>query len=84
MYSEDGDNEDANDEVVAQALTVAAAVGKASTGSTDEITIALKDLDMDHYDDEEEGVSVFLSSCDSIFFYMIIDVPTMLVILFRN
>jgi len=56
MYSEDSDNEDANDEVVAQALTVADAVGKASNGNTDDITAALKDLDMDHYDDEDEGV----------------------------
>lgn len=85
MYSsDDSDNDDANDEVVAQALTVANAVGKASIGNTDDITIALKDLNMDNYDDEEEGVSIFLSSCNYIFFYMIIDVSTMLVILFRS
>ncbi|QCE01956.1 uncharacterized WD repeat-containing protein C17D11.16-like [Vigna unguiculata] len=66
--SEDGDNEDANDEVVAQALTVAAAVGKASTGSTDEITIALKDLDMDHYDDEEEGIELFSSGVGELYY----------------
>lgn len=56
MCSGDSDNEDANnDDVVAQALTVADAVGKASTGTCDEITLALKDLDMDLYDDEDEG-----------------------------
>jgi len=60
MYSDDSDNEDANDEVVAKALTVADAVGKASTGNCDDITAGLKELDMDRYDEEDEGVYLFI------------------------
>ncbi|XP_047174830.1 uncharacterized WD repeat-containing protein C17D11.16-like isoform X1 [Vigna umbellata] len=66
--SDDSDNDDANDEVVAQALTVANAVGKASTGNTDDITIALKDLNMDNYDDEEEGVELFSSGIGDLYY----------------
>lgn len=43
---------------VAQALTVADAIGKGSTEKCDEITIGLKELDMEHYDDEDEGTLV--------------------------
>ncbi|XP_014502643.1 uncharacterized WD repeat-containing protein C17D11.16 isoform X2 [Vigna radiata var. radiata] len=66
--SDDSDNDDANDEVVAQALTVANAVGKASIGNTDDITIALKDLNMDNYDDEEEGVELFSSGIGDLYY----------------
>ncbi|KAL2666199.1 hypothetical protein GLYMA_02G307200v4 [Glycine max] len=67
--SGDSDNEVANnDEVVAQALNVADAVGKASTGSCDEITLALKDLDMDRYDDEDEGIEVFSSGIGDLYY----------------
>ncbi|KAL2582365.1 hypothetical protein AAZV13_14G005800 [Glycine max] len=69
MCSGDSDNEDANnDDVVAQALTVADAVGKASTGTCDEITLALKDLDMDLYDDEDEGIEVFSSGIGDLYY----------------
>ncbi|KAL2972669.1 hypothetical protein AAZX31_14G006000 [Glycine max] len=67
--SGDSDNEDANnDDVVAQALTVADAVGKASTGTCDEITLAFKDLDMDLYDDEDEGIEVFSSGIGDLYY----------------
>ncbi|WVY90009.1 hypothetical protein V8G54_035523 [Vigna mungo] len=66
--SDDSDNDDANDEVVAQALIVANAVGKASIGNTDDITIALKDLNMDNYDDEEEGVELFSSGIGDLYY----------------
>ena len=39
---------------VAQALTVADAIGKAD--KCDDIALALKELDMEHYDDEDEGI----------------------------
>ncbi|TKY57501.1 WD repeat-containing protein [Spatholobus suberectus] len=65
--SGDSDNEDANDEV-AQALTVAGAVGKASTGNCDDITLSLKALDMDHYDDEDEGIEIFSSGIGDLYY----------------
>ncbi|XP_020234337.1 uncharacterized WD repeat-containing protein C17D11.16 [Cajanus cajan] len=58
--SGDSDIEEASDEV-AQALAVADAVGKSTTGNCDDIALALKDLDMDHYDEEDEGFEIFSS-----------------------
>ncbi|ESW14506.1 hypothetical protein PHAVU_008G287000 [Phaseolus vulgaris] len=66
--SDDSDNEDANDEVVAKALTVADAVGKASTGNCDDITAGLKELDMDRYDEEDEGVELFSSGIGDLYY----------------
>ncbi|KAL2316561.1 hypothetical protein Fmac_030437 [Flemingia macrophylla] len=65
--SGDSDIEDASDEV-AQALTVADVVGKSSTDNCDDIALALKDLDMDHYDDEDEGVEVFSSGKGDLYY----------------
>ncbi|QHO58476.1 putative WD repeat-containing protein [Arachis hypogaea] len=42
---------------VARALNVADALGKAD--KLDDIDLGLKELDMEHYDDEDEGVDVF-------------------------
>lgn len=49
-----GDNEQ-NDEV-AQALSVADAMGKTTAEKCDDITLGLKELDMEHYDEEDEGM----------------------------
>ncbi|KAK7386053.1 hypothetical protein VNO78_32123 [Psophocarpus tetragonolobus] len=65
--SEGSDNEGANDEV-SQALTVACAVGKTSTENCDDIALALKDLDMDNYDDEDEGIEVFSSGIGDLYY----------------
>ncbi|RDX68779.1 hypothetical protein CR513_52195, partial [Mucuna pruriens] len=61
------DNENDDDEV-ANALTVADAVGKPSTGNSDDITLALKDLHMDRYDDEDEGVELFSSGIGELYY----------------
>lgn len=48
---------------VSHAMAVAGALGKASKSKNsarfDDIADGLKELDMDHYDDEDEGASVF-------------------------
>ncbi|KAJ4822978.1 hypothetical protein Tsubulata_000347 [Turnera subulata] len=51
---------------VEQALAVANALGRSSkkhksAGNFDDLTDALKELDMDNYDEEEEGVNLFSS-----------------------
>lgn len=66
MCSGDSDNEDENDEV-AKALTVADAVGKSSNGNCDDITLALNDLNMDRYDDEDEGIYLFVQNLNAVF-----------------
>ncbi|KAF7831609.1 putative WD repeat-containing protein C17D11.16 [Senna tora] len=53
---------------VAQALNVAEALGKASTEKCDEITLGLKELDMEHYDDEDEGVELFSSGNGDLYY----------------
>ncbi|XP_027331066.1 uncharacterized WD repeat-containing protein C17D11.16-like isoform X2 [Abrus precatorius] len=53
---------------VAQALTVADAIGKASAEEYDNVTRALKDLDMEHYDDEDEGVELFSSGIGDLYY----------------
>ncbi|KAK7299836.1 hypothetical protein RJT34_10664 [Clitoria ternatea] len=70
---EDSENEDeevsGNDEV-AQALRVADALGKgkASKEDCDDITLALKDLDMEHYDDEDDGIEIFSSGIGDLYY----------------
>lgn len=60
---EDMDVEDANDEEIANALAVAQALGKSSESTKsetkyDDIAEGLKELDMDHYDDEDDGILI--------------------------
>jgi hypothetical protein len=58
--NEEDDANKKNDEV-AHALTVADAIGKPSNENSDDITLALKDLNMDNYDEEdEEGVFLLI------------------------
>lgn len=57
------DVEDANDEEIANALAVAQALGKSSETTKsetkyDDIAEGLKELDMDHYDDEDDGMLI--------------------------
>jgi hypothetical protein len=64
---EDDDANKKNDEV-AHALTVADAIGKPSNENSDDITLALKDLNMDNYDEEdEEGVFLFIHILNYVF-----------------
>ncbi|KAJ0040990.1 hypothetical protein Pint_27594 [Pistacia integerrima] len=64
---EDGEDTDIEDveqtDEVSQALAVADALGKTSKKNSeaklDDIADGLKELDMDHYDDEDEGVELF-------------------------
>lgn len=47
------------DDELARALSAADALGKASKSAkpeTDSLTDALKELDMDHYDEEDDGI----------------------------
>lgn len=53
------DETNKKDDEVAQALNVADAIGKGTTEKCDDITLGLKELDMDHYDDEDEGTFDF-------------------------
>ncbi|KAK7320267.1 hypothetical protein VNO77_29588 [Canavalia gladiata] len=70
--SEDEDEVEADankhSDEVAQALTVASAIGKASAENYDDITLALKDLDMDHYDEEDEGIELFSSGIGELYY----------------
>ncbi|XP_051142730.1 uncharacterized protein LOC127259430 [Andrographis paniculata] len=59
----DDDNDE--DDEVARALSTADALGKSSKSSkleTDGLSDALKDLDMDNYDEDDDGVDLFGSS----------------------
>ncbi|KAL2556805.1 Transducin/WD40 repeat-like superfamily protein [Forsythia ovata] len=66
-------NESQQNDKVAHALAAADALGKASKSVnpiTDSITDALKDLEMDNYDEEDDGIFMELWSpkcCPSIF-----------------
>ncbi|XLU95347.1 hypothetical protein S245_009699, partial [Arachis hypogaea] len=51
---------------VARALNVADALGKAD--KLDDIALGLKELDMEHYDDEDEGVEVFSSGIGDLYY----------------
>ncbi|XLS52221.1 hypothetical protein HN51_012898 [Arachis hypogaea] len=51
---------------VARALNVAYALGKAD--KLDDIALGLKELDMEHYDDEDEGVEVFSSGIGDLYY----------------
>ncbi|KAG9450911.1 hypothetical protein H6P81_010876 [Aristolochia fimbriata] len=44
---------------VSHALTAANALGKNSSNGFPDITDALKELDMDHYDEEDDGIELF-------------------------
>ncbi|KAJ7950367.1 periodic tryptophan protein 1-like [Quillaja saponaria] len=70
--SRDGDSEEDDEDMdldankqgdkVSQALTVADALDKTSKktiSGTDDITTGLGELDMEHYDDEDEGIELF-------------------------
>lgn len=66
--NEEDDANKKNDEV-AHALTVADAIGKPSNENSDDITLALKDLNMDNYDEEdEEGFELFSSGMGDLYY----------------
>lgn len=57
------DVEDASDEQIANALAVAQALGKSSETTNletkyDDIAEGLKELDMDNYDNEDDGILI--------------------------
>ncbi|EYU20577.1 hypothetical protein ABFS82_08G084500 [Erythranthe guttata] len=59
------------DDELARALSAADALGKASSSSkgvTDSLTNALKELDMDKYDEEEDGVELFGSGLANLYY----------------
>lgn len=81
--SEDGESEDGDGEMdvetpkkgdqISQALEVAKALGKASkvteSGTKfDDITDGLRELDMEHYDDEEDGIDPFSSGLGDLYY----------------
>ncbi|XP_050229690.1 uncharacterized WD repeat-containing protein C17D11.16 [Mercurialis annua] len=57
---------------VSQALAVADALGRApknkSTAKFDDITEGLKELDMDNYDEEDEGIELFSSGLGDLYY----------------
>ncbi|XP_022891799.1 uncharacterized WD repeat-containing protein C17D11.16-like [Olea europaea var. sylvestris] len=66
----DSNESQLNDEV-AHALVAADALGKASKSTnpiTDSITDALKDLEMDRYDEEDDGVELFGSGLGNLYY----------------
>ncbi|KAG6587643.1 uncharacterized WD repeat-containing protein C17D11.16 [Cucurbita moschata] len=70
---EDMDVEDANDEEIANALAVAQALGKSSETTKsetkyDDIAEGLKELDMDHYDDEDDEIELFTSGAGDLYY----------------
>ncbi|KAI3472797.1 hypothetical protein Pfo_031126 [Paulownia fortunei] len=59
------------DDELARALSAADALGKASKSSkqeTDSLTDALKELDMDNYDEEDDGVELFGSGLANLYY----------------
>lgn len=63
MVDEGDTSNNKHSEEVAQALAVANAIGKTSTDQYDDIALALKALNMDNYDDEEDGkIYLFINS----------------------
>ncbi|KAJ0088843.1 hypothetical protein Patl1_32541 [Pistacia atlantica] len=71
---EDTDIEDVEQtDEVSQALAVADALGKTSKSKNsrtklDDIADGLKELDMDHYDDEDEGVELFSKGLGDLYY----------------
>ncbi|KAE9596435.1 putative transcription factor WD40-like family [Lupinus albus] len=70
---EDEEEEEAieDDEVISQALAVAEAIGGGVSNSNkyDEIALALKDLDMDNYDHEDDqGVELFSTGIGDLYY----------------
>ncbi|KAI9080904.1 hypothetical protein K1719_037065 [Acacia pycnantha] len=61
-----GPNE--QDDEVAQALSVADALGKTSEEKFDDITVSLRELDMDNYDEDDEGVELFSSGIGDLYY----------------
>ncbi|KAI9087384.1 hypothetical protein K1719_030704 [Acacia pycnantha] len=74
ISGEDEENEDmevgANDpdDEVAQVLSVADVFGKPLVEKCDDITLGLKELDMDNYDEEDEGVELFSSGIGDLYY----------------
>ncbi|KAL8528628.1 hypothetical protein ACS0TY_006173 [Phlomoides rotata] len=59
------------DDELARALSAADALGKASKSTkteTDSLADAMKDLDMDHYDEEDDGVELFGSGLGNLYY----------------
>ncbi|KAL3517575.1 hypothetical protein ACH5RR_020164 [Cinchona calisaya] len=59
------------DDEIAQALAAADALGKGSRGThpeTDSITDALKELDMDNYDEEDDGIELFGEGLQTLYY----------------
>uniref|UniRef100_M1A5R7 WD-repeat protein n=1 Tax=Solanum tuberosum TaxID=4113 RepID=M1A5R7_SOLTU len=65
------ESEENEDDEVAIALAAADALGKAtqvSSAGTDDIIDGLKELDMDNYDEEEEGIELFGSGLKDLYY----------------
>ena len=74
LYSEDNGSEEEDEDMdteaekqtgeVAQALAVADALGKTSKSKSgtqlEDLTDGLKELDMEHYDEEDDGISAWM------------------------
>ena len=74
LYSEDNGSEEEDEDMdteaekqtgeVAQALSVADALGKTSNNKSgtqlEDLTDGLKELDMEHYDEEDDGISAWM------------------------
>lgn len=68
------DVDDSKDEEIANALAVAQALGKSSESTKsetkyDDIADGLKELDMDNYDDEDDGILILSFNYPYCFFY---------------
>lgn len=61
-----GPNE--QDDEVKQALSVADMLGKTSEEKFDDITLGLRELDMENYDEEDEGVELFSSGIGDLYY----------------
>lgn len=65
------------DDEIVQALAAADALGKGSNGTnpeTDSVIDGLKELDMDNYDDEDDGISIpsaFFTICSVYHLYFL-------------
>ncbi|GKV35566.1 hypothetical protein SLEP1_g43817 [Rubroshorea leprosula] len=82
QQSEDGGSEDGDDSMnvedekendqVAHAVAVAEAIGSTSKNKSgsqlEDVTDGLKELDMDHYDEEDDGIELFSSGLGDLYY----------------
>ena len=93
LYSEDNGSEEGDEDMdagaekqtgeVAQALAVADALGKTSKSKSgtqlEDLTDGLKELDMEHYDEEDDGISAWMIY----WFYLLLPFISFILLLFR-